>query len=627
MILSSIATYATSVATPTVKLIVSSSSTSLNKQVSLSWSSINAGSCVASGDWSGTRTTSGQFTTPGLFHTSTFTLTCSGITGTTGSASQSVTVAVAPSSTQAGSRLGINLNQITDYGDLELTFIDIMKQARGFAQTSHGWDPVNYPVPLDSNGWPTTDCGVWFSTLVPDPLGRPLTTLYPSFFGTYTLSFTGQATLWSTNLVQNQRYNTATNTTTANIVVRPTDTNIYLSFTNTINGVKNVSLLRPGYTANTAQVFTNQFLNALGPFSTLRFKDFLATDANPVTAWSERTLPTNPTQQGINGVAWEYVIALANLTKKDIWINIPSQVNLNDPTANNYVTKLATLLKNGLNPGIHVYVEYSNELWNYVFPQTTSNLNAAINDVNTGADPTLNFDNINNPGYWASRRVVHQIEKISSLFAQVYGAKAINSTIFPVYMSQYVQPFFAEDGLNYLRMNFGEPKNYIYAIGSAPYFYTPLAVTDINSLFASLLSGLNQTLSGGFINTPAFSGSYPVYSGFDHQTLANYYGLKNVSYEGGPDLSGLTDAVLKETSNSDIRINQLVQAELADAFGCGNSLFMYFKIAGSAGDVWASYEDITVPTQKSMALATVAATPLTHYTTCTTSNNSQLYIQ
>lgn len=47
-----------------------------NGQTQLSWAAQNAESCEASGDWAGTQTTSGTFTTPPLDSTATFQITC-----------------------------------------------------------------------------------------------------------------------------------------------------------------------------------------------------------------------------------------------------------------------------------------------------------------------------------------------------------------------------------------------------------------------------------------------------------------------------------------------------------------------------------------------------------------------
>ncbi|MEI8209798.1 MAG: hypothetical protein WCG16_11375, partial [Methylococcales bacterium] len=599
---------------PTATIKASSSSIMYGLNGAINWSSSNAFYCEASGGWTGSVALSGTFTTPSLIKSTTYSLSCTGLAGTV---TQTADIAVTQQAGNAGSKMGINISYINDWGDRQHTFIDVMKQARGFASLTCPWDPVACPVPLDANGWPTTDFGVFFLTPPGDPLGRPLSTTYPSMFGTYKLSFTGKATVGPYNfgLIQNVVYDSLTNTTTADLVIRPTDAYVALIFSNTTNGVQNVKLLRPGYSLGTNQVFTSEFLNALAPFSTIRTMEAQETNSNPATSWATRKSVTDPTQHGSLGIAWEYIIQLANATGKDIWINIPDQVDLNDTTANNYVVQLATLIKNTLNPGIHVYVEYSNELWNAVFTQTHTLTAAAVSDVNSGTDPSLNYDNINNQWYWGYRRAAHQTLKISQLFASVYGPSAINDTIRPVYMSQYVQPYFTEDSLKYLAANFGAPNQYLYGIGGAPYFSPQSAYTDMNGLFAALQTGLNLIL-------PGFSGLSAYNGGIDYsaklKSLASYFGLKTLMYEGGPDLTvNRTNPALVESAESDIRINQIVQSELASAIGCGSDLFMYYKLAAPNSDPFGAYEDLTLPTPKSLALNTVAATPLTNFNQCT----------
>lgn len=77
---------------PTVSLTASASSISLGASVTLNWSSTNATSCAASGDWSGAKPTSGsESVTPATTGSKTYTLSCSGAGG---SASASVSVSV-----------------------------------------------------------------------------------------------------------------------------------------------------------------------------------------------------------------------------------------------------------------------------------------------------------------------------------------------------------------------------------------------------------------------------------------------------------------------------------------------------------------------------------------------------
>ncbi len=521
--------------------------------------------------------------------------------------------------TLAGTKLGINLGALSDWADRQMMFVDVMKNARGFATPAKFWDPTDAPVPLDANGWPTADFGVIFLSNPGDPLNRPLSVTYPSLFGTYTLSFTGRATVAGAACcsIQNVAYNPSTNTTTASVIVGPNDSQLSLTFTGTNGGVKNLKLLRPGYALGTTQVFTNQFLKAIAPFSTLRFMDTLQTNGNPVTSWAQRTQPTTPQQTSTSGLAWEYVIQLANTSGKDIWVNVPEGVDLTDPTSNNYATQLAQLMKASLNPGIHVYLEYSNELWATNFPQNDANLYAAISEVNSGADPSLNYDHSNNEAYWENRRAMHQTVRLSQLFQNVYGAAAINTTIRPMYLLQYVQPWLALDALLYAKNNLGAPSQFIYGIGGAPYFAADnnTSYPTVTSAVAALASGLSAIESG--FPTQTYNGGGIVYTNISYKGLADYYGLKNVGYEGGPGLSSATSAAINESVESSTALTPLIQGYLGDWFGCGNDLFMYYNLAGPPGNVWGEYEDLSIATPKSAALAAVAATPLANYTTCT----------
>jgi hypothetical protein len=86
---------------PTVSLNGSPGTVSNGSASMLSWSSTNASSCTASGGWSGSKGTSGSWSTGALSATTSYALTCNGSSGTT-AATQSTTVTV-QSSTAGGS--------------------------------------------------------------------------------------------------------------------------------------------------------------------------------------------------------------------------------------------------------------------------------------------------------------------------------------------------------------------------------------------------------------------------------------------------------------------------------------------------------------------------------------------
>src|SRR5262249_49525377 len=246
--------------------------------------------------------------------------------------------------------LGANLEGVVDWSRSN-AFVDILKQTRSFGTVTD----ANASVPTDVNGWPTQDFGAIVQS---GTLGTG-----HEYAGTYKLRFTGQATIdtWYSprGSVSNVAYNAATNTTTADVTVNPLDTDdvwyFAVKFTNTRrtptspvgSGITDVHLIRPGYDPVNPPTFTNEFLNHLKRFSTLRFMDWTSTNGSQVVNWSDRTLPTG--RQTVNGVSWEACVELANTLGKDMWVNVPAHAS------DDYVRQLATLLRDRLRPDLAVY--------------------------------------------------------------------------------------------------------------------------------------------------------------------------------------------------------------------------------------------------------------------------------
>jgi regulation of enolase protein 1 (concanavalin A-like superfamily) len=457
--------------------------------------------------------------------------------------------------------LGGGLDQVRDYS-LGNVFVDVAKQMRQPQTTSFGAD-----TPVDSNGWPTTDFGSIFIT--------GFSNSAHIYNGTYKLSFTGRANVsgWSAGptTVSNVVYNNATNTTTADVIINASESSTQwysgLIFSSTRRtgfgmpgtGITNIKLIRPGYASNTTQVFTNEYLAHLKQFTTIRFMDFTQTNNNTVANWSNRTKLTDARQSTDKGVAWEYVIQMANLLKKNVWLNIP--VNATD----DYVKNLAQLLKANLSPDLAVYLEYSNEVWNGSFQQATDDLNAAIAEVNAGGSP-LNNDGVNNQYYWAWRRVGKRLKEISDTFATVYGAEAINRKIRPVLSNQFAQPEVAKQQLEWLDQTYGSPSKYIYGIAGAPYFGAGEAIdANPSATVDDYIQGFGDSIAG----------SAKFY--YAYNSYAIRYGLKSLAYEGGSDTFGGGNITIKKAASMDPRMAGLVQTYLDNWYSQGGGLFNWFQ--------------------------------------------------
>lgn len=118
-----------------------------------------------------------------------------------------------------------------------------------------------------------------------------------------------------------------------------------------------------------AQPFYQEFLNKIEPFSYLRFMDWMATNNNPIVEWDQRPLPSYFSYGTGMGVPYEIIVKLANLTGKDIWLCVPHAANTD------FIQQMAEFFRDSLNENINIYLEYSNEVWNWIFQQAQYNIN------------------------------------------------------------------------------------------------------------------------------------------------------------------------------------------------------------------------------------------------------------
>ncbi len=156
------------------------------------------------------------------------------------------------------------------------------------------------------------------------------------------------------------------------------------------NHIRNIRVVRLAdeFVNLNTNPFYQGFLDKIEPFSVLRFMDWQHTNNNPTVQWSERTLPGRFSYGTNRGVPYELIIQLANQTQKDIWICVPHEAD------NNYITQMATLFKNQLDPNITVYLEYSNEVWNWIFTQAGYNNNNRPYNLNYGRAMALKAKNV-----------------------------------------------------------------------------------------------------------------------------------------------------------------------------------------------------------------------------------------
>jgi hypothetical protein len=243
---------------------------------------------------------------------------------------------------------GVNLEGIADWAAI-LPFADVMKSARAFGPPERPWENA---VPADWNGWPTQDAGV---VVFADQRSAP---------GVYDLRFEGRAEIGipgDTAKIERPIHDPKTNTPTATIQVPANSNQLFLAFTGTDGGVRNVSLTRRPPAS--AGVFDKRFVDLVRRFSAVRFMDWESTNNSPLEKWSQRPLPTDARWSSERGVPLEVQIDLANRASVDAWFCVPHRAD------DDFVRRMAQMVHDHIGRKQRVYVEYSNECWNGIFGQ------------------------------------------------------------------------------------------------------------------------------------------------------------------------------------------------------------------------------------------------------------------
>ena len=138
------------------------------------------------------------------------------------------------------------------------------------------------------------------------------------------------------------------------------------------NYIRDIEMVRedhiPLYDAGV--LFNPEWIAVVANVRSLRFMDWMLTNGSPITTWSERP-QVDHFSYSWRGVPLEVMIALSNQIGADPWFCMPHAAD------DAYSLNFAQLVKDTLDPRLKAYVEYSNEVWNHIFPQTKWNVEQA----------------------------------------------------------------------------------------------------------------------------------------------------------------------------------------------------------------------------------------------------------
>jgi hypothetical protein len=406
-------------------------------------------------------------------------------------------------STPDAVNIGINLLWIADW-DSHHFYADLVKQARPWGGR---WAP-NTPLAaggLDTDGWPTGECAI----VLANAAGAAP--------GTYRLVYDGSAApgnAWDSDFTFTP-VSTVGDTHSYDVVVPEGFAWIVLTFS---AGVRNVRMMRPGAAAG--DLISPELLNAISPFSYLRVMHTYGPQAQGVmgntdTEWETRgARPTDLSFQK-NGACLEHLVALANRSHEDLWINVPYHAS------DDYIRAMAEAIRYGtdgqgnpcapgnpnpvvnapLDPALGVYVEFNNELWNTGLGYNgTLNHDDTVTEVGAG-DPHLLGASSTGSGDWgqAWRRVGWFAVRTSQLFREVFGDSQMpytgNARVRPILAGQLARYATMIEPVDYIETVWGtasaapstiagiaNPKQpfayYVYALSGAPYFDMETSTDD-----------------------------------------------------------------------------------------------------------------------------------------------------
>ena len=109
-------------------------------------------------------------------------------------------------------------------------------------------------------------------------------------------------------------------------------------------------------------LFAPSFAARIADLRTLRFMDWMDTNGSTQSEWVARPRVTD-FSYGWRGVPVEVMVKLANQVGAEPWFTLPHMAD------DAYVRAFAELVAERLDPELPVWAEWSNEVWNFVFPQ------------------------------------------------------------------------------------------------------------------------------------------------------------------------------------------------------------------------------------------------------------------
>lgn len=331
--------------------------------------------------------------------------------------------------------VGTNLSGLADWST-ELPFRDLFRSARAWISQREGAGWGQGPaVALDEQGWPTRlEPGCWVET--------PLLTAEHHPGGEFVCLYQGRGRIEFGNVAESREVQPGQ----IRVTVRPNQVVwLRLSETDPADPVRNIHFVAAADVAEwDVDPWDPAFLERWRGFTVLRFMDWMETNGSRIVEWDDRP-KLDDAVWTTHGIPLERMVDLANRLGVPPWFCMPHRAS------DDYVRQFATYVRDELRNELPVYLEYSNELWNYGFEQTRW-------AAEQGRRLALSDNDHQAMLFYASRRSV----EIFRLWSDVFGG---SERLVRVMASQSANPWSAEQ-----KLRFENAAAECDALAIAPYF-------------------------------------------------------------------------------------------------------------------------------------------------------------
>jgi len=303
------------------------------------------------------------------------------------------------------------------------------------------------------------------------------------------------------------------------------------------NHVRNIRILPVDMedTYDPAHPFREVYLDFLRPFQVIRVRGLMGIDDGYNTIhWDERPTPSYYTQDTWHkGVCIEHCIQLCNELNADMWFSVPH------PVWDDWLINAAKLVRDSLKPCLKVYLEFSNELWNWGggFPQShwVGNNGRASNHPEWDAHDSV-YNDLRAIGqrycddpdnYCHPEKDAYMMARLFNIWRPVFEEAGQRDRLICV---AGIQKFWIATTNRILKYLFNDDGGGCDAIGPASYFKVGSAEAfdemdtgsvTVRMIYDSAVAALDRTFSG------------PGSDAWELDSLAAAFGVKVACYEGG----------------------------------------------------------------------------------------------